>query len=139
MRPVLCLALLMMMGVLLFSANTRPVSGCTDWDEDGVCGSSDCNDYNPNIGYNGDSDGDGLTVCQGDCDDGDPANTDKCMTNIFQVYPVFYEPPQQPCRQGYTITTTVYECDYNPITLQWECWQSYQYDTPYLRDCFPIG
>ena len=139
MRIVLCLALLIMMGALLLSTSTRPVGGCTDWDEDGVCAASDCNDFNPTVGYNDDADADGVTVCQGDCDDGDAANIDRCG-GVHRMYPVFYEPPEQPCREGYTLTTKVYRCWYDAFgVLQCETEPYYQYDSPWLRDCFPIG
>jgi hypothetical protein len=146
MRKVLFLAL--MIAAMLPVAGSRPATGCTDWDEDGVCATADCNDSNPTIGYNGDGDGDGVTICQGDCDDGDAANVDKCMGAVFQMYPVIYNPPEQPCSQGYTVTTKYYNCEFTTWIM--ECNPNchlvgaglacaaapyYQVSVPYLRNC----
>lgn len=138
MRSILCLALLTTMGALLLSTNMRPAGGCTDWDQDYVCAASDCNDSNPTVGYDGDYDGDGFTVCEGDCMDDDPA-IHKCG-EVRRVYPIFYNPPEAPCKEGYTITTKLYECWYDAFGVKHCATQPYyQYDTNYLRDCFPYG
>lgn len=140
MRKVLFLALTM--AAILTVAGSRPVAGCTDWDQDGVCGYYDCNDYNPTIGYDGDGDGDGVTVCQGDCNDADAANVDKCTSALFQMYPVYdYNLEGGTCSQGFTITTSLYQCWNIPGPNGYERMCSsipyYQYDTSYLRTCFP--
>lgn len=138
MRLILCLALLMMMGALLLSTGMRPVSSCTDWDEDSVCAENDCNDFNPTVGYDGDNDGDGSTVCQGDCADDDPTIL-RCG-DVLRMYPVYYYPPEQPCREGYTITTKLYNCWYGDFGVKYcDTQPYYQYDTNYLRDCYPYG
>jgi hypothetical protein len=140
MRSVLCFTILLLVGVVLvFGSN--PASSCTDWDEDGVCATSDCNDFNPSVGYNGDDDGDGVTICQGDCDDSDPSNLNKCAGNMFQMYPVFYNPPDQPCQQGYTVQYSYHYCRYELINGAW-VWKCdtqpfFQFTTNYLRDCSP--
>lgn len=140
MRSVLCFTILLLVGaVLVFGSNSA--SSCTDWDEDGVCAPNDCNDFNPTVGYNGDDDGDGVTICQGDCDDSDPANMDKCAGNMFQMYPVFYNPPDQPCRQGYTVQYSYHYCRYELENGNW-VWKCdtepfFQFTTNYLRDCSP--
>ena len=134
MRKVLCLALVL--AALIPFAGSRPVAGCSDWDEDGVCAENDCNDFNPTVGYNGDADQDGIAVCQGDCDDGDASNVDKCM-GFLQMYPVIYQPPEQPCRDGFIITTSFFNCWIDAYgTRICETQPFYQYDTPYLRDCY---
>ena len=134
------LTLLVMMGVVLLFSDMRPVSSCTDWDEDGVCAAYDCNDFNPTVGYDADADGDGVTVCQGDCDDGGAANIDRCYSDPPQYYPVYYNPPEQPCRKGYTLTTKFHRCWYDSCGVLWcETQPYYQYDSPWLKDCFPIG
>src|SRR5690242_242399 len=107
MRSVLCVTIFLTIGLVLV-LGPKPVNSCTDWDEDGVCASSDCNDYNPAVGYDGDNDGDGVTVCQGDCEDSDPSIL-KCG-EIFRMYPVIYQPPEQPCHEGFTVTTKYFNC-----------------------------
>ncbi|HEX8634838.1 MAG TPA: hypothetical protein VF703_11885 [Pyrinomonadaceae bacterium] len=137
MRAILCLAL-MFGALLLFPSAPAPVSGCTDYDQDGVCAPIDCNDFNPTIAYDGDDDGDGFTVCQGDCADDDPT-IHKCKDSLRQ-YPVFYNPPEQPCQSGYTLTTQLFHCYTQPDgTRICDPEPFYQYDSPFLRDCFPIG
>jgi hypothetical protein len=135
MRLFLCLALFAMMGVLLFSTGTRPVSGCTDYDQDGVCPPADCNDFNPTISYDGDFDNDGVTVCQGDCMDDDPTIL-KCKESHKQ-YPIFYNPPEENCTSGFTVTTQLFHCWTQPDgSLLCETTPFYQYDTNYLRNCY---
>ena len=133
MRLMLCLMLLTILGLVLLSG-TKSANGCTDWDEDSVCAPYDCNDYNPTIGYDGDNDNDGFTVCEGDCDDSD-TSIHKCGS-IFQMYPVIYNPPDQPCREGFTVTTKLYNCwiDANGVK-HCDAQPYYTYDTDYLRDC----
>lgn len=134
MKLMMCLTVLVMIGVVVLFTDTRPASGCTDWDEDGVCAENDCNDFNPTVGYDGDADGDGSTVCQGDCADDDPSIL-RCG-EVFRMYPVFYNPPEQPCSEGYTITTKLFNCWPQPDgTLCCEATPFYEYDTNYLRGC----
>jgi hypothetical protein len=138
MRTIFGLALLTIMGALLLSGTTRTASSCSDYDQDGVCPPTDCNDFNPTINYDGDYDGDGVTVCQGDCMDDDPTVL-KCG-EIHREYPVIYSPPEQPCRQGYTVTTSLHNCWYGDFgQLYCDTTPFYEYDTNYLRDCYPYG
>jgi hypothetical protein len=132
---MMCLTLLVMIGVVLLFTDTRSASGCTDWDEDGVCAEWDCNDFNPSVLYDGDNDGDGFTVCSGDCDDDDPS-IHHCG-EIYRMYPVYYQPPEQPCREGFTVTTKLYNCWYDECGVKYcDTEPYYQYDTDYLRDCY---
>jgi hypothetical protein len=92
-RPLSFLALLPVLGALGCGAGPTPVPGCPtdDADCDGVTSPTDCDDSDATVspdrgercdgkdnncdgavdeGF--DQDGDGVTTCEGDCDDGDP-------------------------------------------------------------------
>lgn len=131
MKTVLCLAL--MLSALLLFPSPRPVTGCADWDQDWVCADVDCNDANPTVGYDGDEDGDGFTVCQGDCADDDPT-VHKCAES-HRMYPVFYNPPEQPCQSGYILRRSRYACD-PPVSGVVNCTLLWSDESPFLRDCY---
>jgi hypothetical protein len=128
MRKLMVLTLLA--SALLLFSTPHTANSCTDWDQDGVCAPYDCNDFNPTVGYDGDYDGDGYTVCSGDCMDDDPT-VHRCG-NVHQYFPVYYNPPEQPCQSGYNLHTNYFHCystgycDPQPFM---------QTDEPYFRDC----
>ena len=131
MKMILCLALLL--GAFLLFPGSRPVNGCSDWDQDGVCAEVDCNDFNPTVNYDGDDDGDGFTVCQGDCADDDPT-IHKCQES-HRMYPVIYNPPEQPCHSGYMLWRARYSCEL-PANNVINCTFLWSDEAPFLRDCY---
>lgn len=136
MRKVLLLALII--AAILPIVGSRPAAGCTDWDQDGVCAYFDCDDNNPEIGYDGDYDGDGVTICEGDADDTDLYNINRlsALLSAMYTYPMYYHYPEQ-CTQGFTITTKLYECSIINGYRSCLSFPYYQYDTSYLKTCFP--
>jgi hypothetical protein len=140
MRKILYLALLTMMSALVLFANNRPATAdCVDFDNDGVCSFLDCDDFNPNITNNGDvdEDGDGFTVCMGDCDDGDPA-VQFCLRTIIKTDPhrvPFYTVPSENCG-GLTIHHEFYRCTIDPAGSKCcETTPFWTYDEEVLKNC----
>jgi hypothetical protein len=113
MRKFLFLALFAVAGAVLLSAGGRRANAdCPDFDNDGVCNLFDCDDFNAQITNNGDvdADGDGFTVCMGDCQDDDPA-IQLCRRVIDKTQ---YDPQPLPNQGntgcGYTIHHSFYHC-----------------------------
>lgn len=111
---------------LLLVALTNPVPkgmACIDNDNDGVCREYDCDDSSPLKSSTADLDGDGKSECEGDCRDDDPSIT-FCAETAWRRFPVFYEPGEQNCRTGITVTRTFG----NPPVSE---------EVTYLTDCAP--
>jgi hypothetical protein len=123
MRKFLFLALFAAIGAALLLAGNRPAAACIDNDNDGVCREYDCDDSSPLKSSTADLDGDGYSECDGDCRDDDPSIT-FCAETAWKRFPVFYEPGEQNCRTGITVTRTFG----NPPVSE---------EVTYLTDCAP--
>lgn len=92
-----------------FLGYNQKASSCTDSDMDGYCAGQDCDDSNPFItGNRDDLDKDGVSECQGDCDDSD-RTIQRCSFSK-KKYPIIYNPPDQPCRSGLIVDVTYWRC-----------------------------
>jgi hypothetical protein len=140
MRKILFLALFTAIGTALLFAGNRPAAAdCLDYDHDGVCHFMDCDDFNPEITNNGDvdADGDGFTVCMGDCADDDPT-IQFCLRTVTKTAPnivPFYTVPADNCG-GLTVHHSFYHCLIYPDgTKKCEDQPFWTYDEDILSNC----
>lgn len=142
MRTILCLALMacaLLLPTGLFNG-TRATATCIDNDRDGACSLiDDCNDFNPYVqrdNGNDDLDGDGLTPCQGDCDDED-STVQRCTRRITKVDNLqpFYTVPTDNCG-GLVVDVKGYRCPIG-VTGPDGCELIYERTELILNDCMP--